>query len=63
MVRAFLTPEPLDIRIPSGELYASGGADFAAQITEALKRAAGMDGEAVRLDSWGTASVVYELTN
>lgn len=63
MVRAFLTAEPLDVTIPSGELYASGGEEFAAEIAEALKRAAGLDGAAVRLDSWGTASVVYEITN
>jgi len=63
MVRAFLTEQPLDITIPGGELFASGGAAFAAEITEALKRAAGLEGGAVRLDSWGTASVVYEITN
>ena len=63
LVRAFLTSQPLDITIPAGELYASGGEDFARQITEALKRAAGVDGGAVRLDSWGTSSVVYEITN
>ena len=63
MVRAFLTSEPLDISIPSGELYASGGEDFAARITEALKAAAGLESGAVRLDSWGTASVVYDITN
>jgi hypothetical protein len=63
MVRAFLTERPLDITIPAGELFASGGAAFAAEITEALKRAAGLDGGAVRLESWGTASVVYEITN
>ena len=63
MVRVFLTAEPLDITIPAGELFASGGEKFATEITEALKRAAGIDGGAVRLDSWGTASVVYEITN
>jgi hypothetical protein len=64
MVRVFLTPEPLDIDIPAGALFASGGEEFAAQITAALKRAAGvMDNGAVLLASWGTASVVYEITN
>lgn len=63
MVRAFLTEEPIDVAIPRGEVYASGGAAFAEEITTAIKRAAGMDGGAVRLDSWGTASVVYEITN
>ena len=63
MVRAFLTREPLDVEIPAGELYALGGADFAEEIADALRRAAGSDGGAVRLDTWGTASVVYEITN
>lgn len=63
MVRAFLTEEPIEIDIARGEVYASGGADFAAEITEAIRQAAGVEGEAVRLDSWGTASVVYEITN
>ena len=63
MVRAFVTAEPLDITIPPGELYVAGGEEFAAEVAEALKRAAGVDGDAVRLDTWGTASVVYEITN
>lgn len=63
MVRAFLTTEPLDVTIPSGDVYAAGGEEFAAEIVDALMRAAGRDGAAVRLDSWGTASVVYEITN
>jgi hypothetical protein len=63
LVRAFLTPEPLEIRIPSGELFARGGEEFATEVTEALKQAAGSDGEAVRLGTWGSASVVYEITN
>jgi hypothetical protein len=63
MVRAFLTAEPLDVTIPAGELYRAGGEDLAAELAEALKRAAGFEGGAVRLDSWGTASVVYEITN
>ena len=40
-----------------GTLYARGGEAFAAEITAALMQAAGLDGDAVRLDSWGTASV------
>ena len=63
LVRLFLTAEPLDIAIPTGELFASGGEEFAAEITAALKRAAGADAGAIVLDSWGTASVVYEITN
>ncbi len=63
MVRAFLTAEPLDVEIPAGEVYARGGAELAEEIAAALRRAAGMDGEAVRLGTWGTSSVVYEITN
>ncbi|MCH7992759.1 MAG: DUF4384 domain-containing protein, partial [Gemmatimonadetes bacterium] len=63
LVRLFLTAEPLDIAIPTGELFASGGEEFAAEITAALKRAAGADAGAIVLASWGTASVVYEITN
>ena len=63
MVRAFLTAEPLDITLPAGELYLAGGEELAAELAEAVKRAAGMEDGAVRLDSWGTASVVYEITN
>ena len=64
LVRAFITEEPLDIELASPQdVYRAGGAEFAAEITEALKRAAGLDGNAVRLNSWGTASVVYEITN
>lgn len=63
MVRAFVTDEPLEISIEGDAVYASGGAAFATEITELLKNAAGRDGAAIRLDSWGTASVVYEITN
>lgn len=63
MVRAFVTSQPLSISIDAGAVYASGGEELAAQITSLLMNAAGRDGDAVRLDSWGTASVVYEITN
>jgi Caspase domain/Domain of unknown function (DUF4384) len=63
MVRAFVTAEPLDITIPEGELYAAGGEEFAAEIANALKAAAGLEGSAVLLESWASASVVYEITN
>lgn len=63
MVRAFLTEEPLDITIDSDAVYAFGGADFATEITSLLMDAAGRDGDAVRLDTWASASVVYEITN
>ncbi|MDH3206388.1 MAG: caspase family protein [Gemmatimonadota bacterium] len=63
LVRAFVTSEPLDIAIPSGEDYAFGGAAFAAQVAAALKAIAGEIDGAVRLDTWGTASIVYDITN
>ena len=63
LVRAFLTPAPLDIEIPNGEDYAFGGEEFAAQVTAALVAAVGTDEGAVRLDSWGTASIVYDIHN
>ena len=63
MVRAFVTSEPLAIAIPSGSEYAFGGEEFAARVTDALIEAVGRDGEAVRLDSWATASIVYEIHN
>jgi hypothetical protein len=61
LVRAFVTPEPLDIPIPAGEDYAFGGEEFAGRIAAALMAAAGRLESAVRLDSWGTASIVYEI--
>lgn len=61
LVRAFITDRPLDIPIPAGEEYAFGGAEFAERVTTALMAVAGLDGSAVRLDSWGTASIVYDL--
>ncbi len=63
MVRAFVTDEPLDIAIAAGETYAYGGADFAEVVTAALMKAAGQADEAVRLGTWSTASIVYEITN
>ncbi len=63
LVRAFLTDRPLEIDIPDGEVYAAGGADFAAELTEALAAAAGMDGSAIQLGTWGTASITYDITN
>jgi len=63
MVRAFVTAEPLPIGMPTDEEYRMGGEAFAAELAGALIAAVGTDGSAVRLDSWGTASVVYEITN
>jgi len=61
LVRAFVTAAPLEVAIPAGEVYAFGGADLAGRLAAALAGAAGdLDG-AVRLDSWGTASIVYEI--
>lgn len=63
MVRAFVTPEPLDIRIPAGEDYATGGAELARWIADQVRAAAGEIDGAVRLDSWATASLVYDIHN
>lgn len=61
MVRAFVTPEPLDVPM-KGE-YPEGDERFAAAIAAAvIKAAGGVDG-AVRLDSWSTASLVYDIHN
>jgi hypothetical protein len=63
LVRAFVTERPLEIAIPAGEEYASGGEELAGRIAAALTSVAGALEGAVRLDSWGTASVVYEIQN
>jgi hypothetical protein len=62
MVRAFLTPEPLDI--PLGDDFVSGDVLLADLIAEAVRKAAGEMGEApeaVRLDGWASASLVYDI--
>ena len=61
LVRAFVTPTPLDIAIPAGQDYAYGGEELAGRLAAALVAAAGELEGAVRLDSWGTASVVYDI--
>ena len=61
LVRAFVTERPLDIAIPAGEDYAFGGEELAGRIGAALSQMAGQLEGAVRLDTWGTASVVYEI--
>ena len=61
-VRAFLTAEQLDI--PVGEDFTFGDVLLADQIAEAVKRAAGRVSDApdaIRLSTWGSASVVYEI--
>ena len=61
MVRAFVTPEPLDV--PMDGEYPEGDERFAAAIAVAVMKAAGAVGGAVRLDSWSTASLVYDIHN
>jgi len=63
MVRVFVTAEPLGIRIGDGETYAYGGTEFAQVVTEAVKQVVGSQDGAVRLDSWATASIVYDIHN
>ena len=63
LVRAFVTQEPLDIAIRAGEEYASGGEELAGRVAAGVMSAAGELEGAVRLDSWGTASVVYDIQN
>lgn len=63
MVRAFITAEPLDIPIPEGEDYAMGGAELASWIADQVRAAAGGVNGAVRLDTWATASLVYDVHN
>ncbi len=61
MVRAFITPEPLDL--PTSDDFTTGGAAFANQIAEALMNAAGRrPSGAVDLSNWGTAALVYDIT-
>lgn len=64
MVRAFLTPEPLNVAV--GDDFTTGNLDLAELVAAAVRTAAGtVDGSegAVRLDSWGSASVMYEIHN
>jgi hypothetical protein len=61
MVRAFVTPEPLEVPM-EGE-YPEGDERFAAAIAAAVMKAAGDVDGAVRLDSWSTASLVYDIHN
>jgi Caspase domain/Domain of unknown function (DUF4384) len=61
MVRAFVTPEPLDIAIPSGRDYAEGDERFAKAIAAAVMKSAGLIDGGVRLDNWATASLVYDI--
>jgi hypothetical protein len=61
MVRAFVTPEPLDI--PMNGEYPEGDESFALAIADAVAATAGTIEDAVRLDSWATASLVYDIHN
>lgn len=63
IVRALVTSRPLDIPLTQGELT-SGDALLADRIAQALKDAAGRSEvapDAVRLDTWAGASVVYRI--
>ena len=63
MVRVLVTPEPLDIAIEPGSVYAAGGEEFAEAVAAALRGAVGQIDGAVRLDNWSSASLVYDLHN
>ncbi len=63
IVRAFVTSEPLDIPLSRDQLT-TGEVLLADRIADAVRSAAGAvegSSEAVRLDSWGTASMVYQI--
>ena len=62
MVRAFLTPQPLEI--PVGAEFTSGDVILADQIAEAIMTAAGFVpgiSQVVILETWASASVVYDI--
>ncbi len=61
MVRAFVTPEPLDV--PMNGEYPEGDDAFAAIIAAAVRATAGSVEGAVQLDSWATSSLVYDIHN
>ena len=56
-----LTPEPLDV--PMNGEYPEGDETFAQAIADAVAAVAGTAEGAVRLDTWGTASLVYDIHN
>ena len=64
MVRAFLTPAPLDLPTDA-QGFVTGDVPLADRIAAAVRTAAGTvagTSDAIRLDSWGTASLVYDIT-
>jgi hypothetical protein len=64
MVRAFVTPAPLDLPTQA-EGFVTGDLPLADRIAAAVRSAAGTvpgAADAIRLDSWGTASLVYDIT-
>jgi hypothetical protein len=64
MVRAFVTAEPLDLPT-SADGFVTGDVLLADRIAEAVKSTAGPvagAADAIRLDNWGTASLVYDIT-
>ena len=61
MVRAFVTADPLELPIdPEG--FVTGDVLLADRVAEAVRAAAGSVEGATRLDNWGTASLVYDIT-
>ncbi|GMR11892.1 MAG: hypothetical protein BMS9Abin29_0077 [Gemmatimonadota bacterium] len=64
MARAFLTPKPLDIPLALDGDFTFGDVLLADLVADAVREAAGgVDGapDAVRLDSWGSATLMYEI--
>jgi hypothetical protein len=64
MVRAFVTERPLDLPT-TADGFVTGDVLLADRIAEAVKSIAGtVEGaaEATRLDNWGTASLVYDIS-
>lgn len=55
LFRAFVTREPVDLPLP--EWLLSGGGEVAEAVVNAIAAAAGLDGDAVILEGWATASL------
>ena len=61
MVRAIVTPTL--IFPPQDAEYSQGEEPFVSAVLSAAVRSAGRIGEAVRLDTWGTAALAYDIHN
>jgi hypothetical protein len=61
MVRAVVTPTL--IFPPQDDEYSQGEEPFVSAVVSAVLRSAGRIGNAVRLDTWGTAALVYDIHN